>query len=219
VTEHPDDEAVRRLLASAGEPSPAMPPDVVARLDDVLAGLVAERDASGDVVPLAPRRARRWPRYLVAAAAVSVLGVGIGSVVQPGGGDSGSSAGSAADSSEGDLEAASPEAGPPGAQAEKDGRVTALDVGSPVLLRSDSLRADAQAAVDRAVEAEEGRLTWSGACVQPAAAAGDQWLAASLDGEPAVLVLRAPESGLRTADVFTCDDPTTPAATTTVQAR
>jgi len=86
------DEAVRRLLAAAAEPV-TMPPDVTARLDDVLAGLVADRATSEDdagvapVIDLAPvidieqRRTSRWPKLLVAAAVVSVLGVGLANVL------------------------------------------------------------------------------------------------------------------------------------------
>src|SRR4051794_23510778 len=78
-----EDLAVRRLLADAGGPVPT-PPDVVARLDATLSRLVAERDAEGSeqatVTPLAVRR-RRWPKVLLAAAAVVVGGYGIGAVV------------------------------------------------------------------------------------------------------------------------------------------
>lgn len=81
-----ESEAVRRLLAEARTDAP-MPDEVRSRLDDVLAGLVAER-AAGDqpdtepapddrpapVVQLQLRR-RRWAQALVAAAAVTVVGV------------------------------------------------------------------------------------------------------------------------------------------------
>ena len=60
--------------------SPPIPPEVAARLDETLAGLVAERAAESDqpepdrtVVPLR----RRWaPRAAAAAAAVIVVGAG-----------------------------------------------------------------------------------------------------------------------------------------------
>ena len=67
----PDEEAeISRLLADAASPEP-MPAEVSARLEDVLAGLVADREAAAPVVPLKPRR---WPQVLVAAAAVSLVG-------------------------------------------------------------------------------------------------------------------------------------------------
>ncbi|MDT0202429.1 hypothetical protein [Nocardioides sp. AE5] len=92
------DAQVRRLLAQARHDEP-MPPEVAARMDEVLAGLVAERagasptapsgapvpDSTGpgaalpdDVVPL---HRRRWPRYLLAAAAVAAIGFGTFAVV------------------------------------------------------------------------------------------------------------------------------------------
>lgn len=230
MTERPDagDEEVRRLLAAAAEPSPVMPEEVAARLDHVLAGLVSEREvvatevAGGDVVPLdprrGPRRARRWPRYLVAAAAVSVLGVGIGSVVQPGGPDTANESSSAGGA---DQDTRSAEDGVPESLAGKDGRVEALEVGAPVPLRSAFLSEDVESAVEQAATgtgAEEGQ-PWRGACVRPATSTGDQWLPATLDGRDAVLVLRRPVSGRRTADVYTCDNAAAPAATTTVPTR
>lgn len=81
------EEQVARLLAAAGASEPT-PPDVAARLDTVLADLVAERggaaDATGStaatapVVALSERRARRtWaPRLLVAAAVLGLAGIG-----------------------------------------------------------------------------------------------------------------------------------------------
>jgi hypothetical protein len=83
----PAEEAeIRALLADLGAREGPMPPEVAARLDDTLAGLVAERaPASGRrharrrVVPVAPRPPsggdRRWaPRLLAAATVVAVLG-------------------------------------------------------------------------------------------------------------------------------------------------
>ncbi len=74
------DEAVRRLLGEARHDEP-MPDSVANRLDDVLAGLVAERaEPPADAKPRAvvvPIRQRRWPKVLVAAAAVSAFGLGI----------------------------------------------------------------------------------------------------------------------------------------------
>src|SRR5215218_10752286 len=107
----PEDEAeVRRLLAEAGGPV-ATPPEVVASLDAALAGLVAERAGSAPdskdsepvdhtVVHLDSRR-RRWPKVLLAAAAVVLGGYALGSTVLPlqGSDDADSAtAGAAADS-------------------------------------------------------------------------------------------------------------------------
>ncbi|MBA2464770.1 MAG: hypothetical protein H0V42_07330 [Nocardioidaceae bacterium] len=96
------EEAVRRALASEGSPGP-MPRELADRLDATLAKLASERSRqSGEPTgerptgqPTAGRadrssvspaselsmaRRRRWPRLLVAAASVAVLGVGIGSL-------------------------------------------------------------------------------------------------------------------------------------------
>ena len=99
----PEQEAVRRLLADARHDGPP-PPEVVARLDDTLASLVAERagaDTSpGRVVDIGSRRRRVAGIGLLAAASVVVAGVAIGQVLPRGGGDaSDSSAGSSSDSS------------------------------------------------------------------------------------------------------------------------
>lgn len=80
-----EEEQVRRALAAA-PPVEGLPPEVAARLDATLAGLVAER-AAGETGPepavasLEERRRRRWPGVLVAAAAVSVLAYGVGTTL------------------------------------------------------------------------------------------------------------------------------------------
>ena len=88
-----EEEAVRRELAAARHTAP-MPPGLVTRMDDVIAGLQAERaPASRDsddvpdlapVLPLASRRRRRATQLLVAAAAVVVVGVGFNTVTNEG---------------------------------------------------------------------------------------------------------------------------------------
>lgn len=109
----PEQEAVRRLLADARHDGPP-PPEVVARLDDTLASLKAERLAEptvepadahddrspGRVVDIGSRRRRVAGIGLLAAASVVVAGVALGQVLPRGGGDaSDSSAGSASESS------------------------------------------------------------------------------------------------------------------------
>ena len=95
------DDAVRALLAAARHTDPT-PADVVARLDDALAALIADRrdavraeragrDAGRRVVAV---RRQVW---LLAAAAVVVIGVGIGQILPSADSGDDSSAGSAAD--------------------------------------------------------------------------------------------------------------------------
>jgi hypothetical protein len=68
----PEEEAeVSRMLRDL--PPVAMPEDVHARLDEVLAGLSAERE-TGPLADVVPLKRRRWPQVLLAAAAVSLFG-------------------------------------------------------------------------------------------------------------------------------------------------
>lgn len=97
MDEQDKQEAVRRLLAEARHDAP-VPPDVAARLDATLAGLVAERSGSvptgaaepgaaqtAPVVDLAARRRRRrLTAFVTAAAAVVVVGTGVGQVLPTG---------------------------------------------------------------------------------------------------------------------------------------
>ena len=110
------EQQVRRLLADARHTEPT-PDDVVARLDRVLADLASEPDREAAVVHLADRR-RNVGRWLVAAAAVVVLGVGVNEVVDLAG-SSGSESLTASDESAGEEEpAAAPEAAGGGAAAD-----------------------------------------------------------------------------------------------------
>jgi len=84
--ESPEIEEVRRLLADARHDEP-MPDDVVARMDDVIAGLreapvdgsaepgATPAERADNVVPLAAHRRRRAAGMLVAAAAIVVGGI------------------------------------------------------------------------------------------------------------------------------------------------
>jgi hypothetical protein len=266
MNEQDAQEQVRRLLAAAGSSPPGTPEDVATRLDDVLAGLVAERAASsgpaaatdpgaidqaghaaadeepGTVVPMETRR-RRWPQLLVAAAAASVVALGVGNLAFDGGQDADQAvtaeAGSAQDGAgspflsepgEGDTAdrdevpgTTAQDSGEQAPEALSSRRSDELDAAAlparPVRLRTDSLPRDVQLVEDLSIAAPVSGGGWSSACVRPAAGAGDEWLAVRLDGERAVLVLRASTGGRRTADVFSCDDAGTPVASVTVRAR
>ncbi|QIK67930.1 hypothetical protein G7072_17700 [Nocardioides sp. HDW12B] len=96
------EEEVARLLGAAGPVEPT-PPDVVSRLDAVLADLVAARTADGAATPAVSldaeraRRRRTWgARLLVAATVLGVAGVGL-SVVDDLTGGSGSDSAAAGD--------------------------------------------------------------------------------------------------------------------------
>ena len=243
--EHGDltQDEVRRLLAESSTPDP-MPEDVVTRLDSVLAGLVSERAAAptGDegpagatVEPLVatlPTRRRRWPQLLAAAAAASVLGLGIGNLLQSDGfmaaeEDAAGSASqeTAADSardqaSEGSADQpnalSDPEPDPPGEGEAFPG--TAKTRGDVLRLRTRSLDLDLQRVQDFSLAAPTGPR-WEAACARPRTAAGDEWLPVRLDDEAGVLLLRQPDGGRRQAEVYTCGSPDRPAVTGTVEVR
>ncbi len=99
----PEDEArISALLADARATEP-MPADVVARLDQSLAGLTAERIAidpvpADNVIPITRTRRHRVVAVLGAAAAVVVFGLAIGSFFEQSGDDAGTVDDAAADS-------------------------------------------------------------------------------------------------------------------------
>jgi hypothetical protein len=237
------EEQVRRALASA-PPAGSLPPEVAARLEATLAGLVAERSAdpgsvapveapagTAPVVPLEERRRRRWPRLLVAAAAVSVVAYGVGTTlggfpVSGGGAEStaardetfaggGSGAGA-------DTDSLLPEDSPDAPQNSRDdldvtgSRALAgkILVAGTVRLHSGSLRDDVQRLVADAADARQpapltdrsGSIDTLASCEQPDTARGDRIAAARLDGRRATLVLRKASGGTRVAEVYSCGD-------------
>jgi len=229
----PEEEAeVRRLLADAGGPAPT-PPDVVARLDDVLAGLVAERagtdsEAAAVVTPLGSRR-RRWPTALLAAAAVVVGGYGLGTVVNrsmSGSDDAGSAAGGMADSA--DAQAEDSGSGTDDLAAlPRDGE---MDSGARrISLSSDDFDADVRRALGpqelagqsadssngatqserKARKAEAYAMRKAlGRCAEPPSSTRDRWFVVRYDGKVATLVVTPPRQGAVVAQVFSCDGTT-----------
>jgi hypothetical protein len=220
--------------------APGSPPPVAGAAAPSAPGDVQETSArsGSDVVrgqatvsDLASRRRRRWFQGLAAAAAVSVVGVGIGTVL----GDTGSGSaslgsnavtaesagGAAADSAGGADEGAAPgpEVAPRSQPARPDDSILLTE--HPLRLRTSSLTVDVQRIEDFSLAAPVAgtRRALGQACVQPRTGTGDEWLPVRLDGQPGVLVLRAPADGRRTAEVYTCDEPDDPAAEVTVDAR
>lgn len=233
----PQEETVRRLLAEAGKDPGTVPDDVVARLDDTLAGLVAERADGAEPSPaaataptavsgLAERRRRRWPRVLVAAAAVSVISIGAANLFSGGEADlstAGDAGGAALESAPEDSTRESPGDGQAAAPQEALPNSDSATRSRPAL-RTESLTTDIQRIEDfrlapPALQFREPRVTSGRPCATPKAARGDNLLLVQLDGEPSVLVLRKPVGDERLAEVFSCDDPASPVATTTVRTR
>ena len=231
----PEEEAaVSALLADAAGPV-AMPADVAARLDDVLADLEKERadgaeaaEPPGQVVELSRRR---WPRLVLAAAAVVVGGYSVGSVVIEGGlsggadtatSDTAADGGGAMERSrtrgprdEGAEFGADQDGGrseSPQSGAGDAGRLeTALVTGRPVGLAPDRLDPGVRRALE-VLERQRPARTGSSdtrsegrTCPAPELGEGERALRVRYDGEPAVLVAAAPEDGLVEVTIHGCD--------------
>lgn len=227
-----EEREIIRLLAEAGGPV-AAPPEVVARLDDVLAGLVTARATPEvdevDEVAEARERRRRWPKVLLAAAAVVVGGYGLGAVgsLGPFGGSvedravSGS-AGSAGSERPTESEERSPaeslqeRSRPPGL-AEKNGTESSSGSAAPrgytgalVRLQSERLETGVRRVLLRA-EATDTSLSpfasaGGGRCGPPAGVSSDDsWFRVHLDGQRAVLVTEPRNAGVVDATVYSCD--------------
>ncbi|MDQ3616189.1 MAG: hypothetical protein M3393_06135 [Actinomycetota bacterium] len=234
-------ERVRQLLAAAAGARPAMPTDVSERLDGVLASLVAERAASSERTSHEPTRhrpqhriqptpqhtfaqrgARRWPKMLVAAATVSVVGLGVGNVATRSG--SGTSEDSAAGSaglepSSGAESGAGSGAG--SGQMDADRPSTARLQHLP-RLRTRSLTTDAQRVVDFSLIGPDvtSASPRTPGCSVPDLGQGEDIIDVRLDGKPAFLLLAAAESGQRQVQVFLCGtgSDSAPVASTSVDA-
>lgn len=244
MTDRPTDEEpltpeqeddVARLLADTAGPV-RMPADVAARLDDVLAGLVAERsDSTGpatapdsveDADELARERARRrWPRVLLAAAAVVVGGYTVGTVASDGllsGSAESASGGADADSStaqEDSLQAdeyqeENPGGGPVAGDVES--APEASDTGAMKLLRTVRLRPDTlERDVRRALRlldaapaaslSRQGTELADSTCPGPPLGKRERSLPVRYDGGPAVLVAGPERGGVVGATVHSCE--------------
>jgi hypothetical protein len=215
-----EEEAVRRQLAAARHTEP-MPAEVAGRLDDVLAGLQAERakDAEApesNVVPLASRRRHRIAQGIVAAAAVVAVGVGVTQVLgnmSGGSGDDGASEAPAAnsDDSAGGESVYSEEGAPrvtsPSVDSELDGMSRAYAAAPAV--RSASFQSDvARLATGQRTdtETEEGRtlLRLSTRCGPTTPPAGHDALRVRYDDQPAILAFREPVDGKQRVDLYLC---------------
>lgn len=232
LEEQPDpaEEArIRALLAElADEPDVAsMPPEVAARLDETLAGLVAEREdlapesSPTNVVPLR----RRWARRsAAAAAAIIVAGAGgvaaanFGLLGDRSSGDS-ATAGSASKAETLDESTGSPSA--PGTAPEPANglvdaptiRAESFEADVARLLQQDSTLVDTSTGherrgANRRESAEKGTTADSqGACPGPRTPRGAARTTVRYDGTLAVLLVRPARAGApdeRIAEVWTC---------------
>lgn len=222
----PEQEAVRRLLAAARHDGPP-PPEVVSRLDDTLADLVAERadaDTSpGRVVDIGSRRRRMAGIGLLAAASVVVAGVAIGQVLPRGGGDaSDSSAGSASDSSLAEAPTSQDDGGAesgtdPNGGADSQAREPQESFLSPGLADRPTLFSDDDEdiigqLVEIRPDATDARqrlrsLAALRSCkgVDPGRSAA--LVTATVDGESGLVVFRPPVGEAQDVELYVCGDP------------
>ncbi len=192
----PAEEQVRRLLADARHTEP-MPEDVADRLDRALEHLRSEPPPRRTPPPdeLAARRRRQIVRnILVAAAAVVVVGVGISRVDLSG--TSNDADGGSADSSVAESDPKAADAG--GDRALVDGAV---------VLRSETFDRQVRrlAAEQGLIGTAPGGAELAPGCDDTAWGAGER-VPVEYDGQPGVLVLRAPAGDTRTVDLFLCGD-------------
>ena len=219
-----DEERISALLADARATEP-MPADVVARLDQSLAGLAAERIAidpvpADNVVPITRTRRHRVVAVLGAAAAVVVFGLAVGTFFDQSGGD-GDSDRPAADS---DVErgAATSDSAEqevlPSEAAEPDDDATTRD-GDDVIVadrayvvRSRHLSADL-ARIQGLVlpDPERRRLLAVPSCRRPRASparpprgAGASWSRCGTTAHPAFVAFRGPMGDVQVVDVLQC---------------
>jgi hypothetical protein len=157
-----EEERVRRALAEAGagdrSGKNSTPPEVVARLDEVLDGLVVARGATGTPGEgggddLARHRRRRWAGVLVAAAALAAIALGGPAVLRGLTSTTGSASTDSAGASS--AQSGSPPDGTAGGQGSPPAGAKGLASGAlpPPELRSASLRRDVERAVVASVAA------------------------------------------------------------------
>lgn len=224
------ERAVRDLLARARHDEP-VPDDVAARLDETLAGLVAERGADtvaehgadtsaerGATVTPLPRRRRLVAIGLAAAAAVVVGGVALPQVLPQGEDASTGRAGSADGGARADRGADPGTAregasGPPQAATGTPGLATPRV--ADATFRRDVLRArrladlGVVATLDTESEysggaAERDSVRALARQCRPAGTGPGRLLVVRYAGQPALVVLRPPERGRQQAVLLRC---------------
>jgi hypothetical protein len=215
-----DDRRLRALLAEARETG-SMPPAVAARLERTLAGLATERSSVGaaDVVPITRTRRHRVVAVLGAAAAVAVLALGVGAILDR---DSGrvdeTTADSAVDRGTTSGDAAGPAVAdtPTGTAADETltkvapSWVESVEVGHPpYVVRSRHLTHDLARIQGRVVR--DGARYGKALIYQPRdfACASADWgrgilAAVRYDGAPAYVAFRQPVGASQVVEVLQC---------------
>jgi hypothetical protein len=229
VTPEQEEQALRALRAVAQADEPLqMPPEVVSRLDDVLADLsgggAKEHVGIGEDTAAARHR-RHWPNVIAAAAVVAVIAAGglavatHGFGILGGGGDSTSAESAAPSTTDGASSSAAPSTG--GLRGLANGAAGRAVV--PSLHRS-TLADDVRRLLKHppgfgATRAPRTQNDLPGACARPFTGAGSALYAVRLDGQPATLVVGPPRNGQRPARVYSCAGAGSPLASVSVRAR
>ena len=229
----PEQEAVRRLLADARHDGPP-PAEVVARLDETLASLVAERGSAsseGDdertapVVDLGARRRRMAGIGVLAAAAVVVAGVAVGQVLpraadDSGGAESTASSDTGSGSGEdrqfgdqsGDGQSDGGDAGAGAAeQAPESMKSTAATpfAGVPTLSSADDRLEEEVLDLRPGAAARSdqlGSVDALSSCDLPSLGKGRRLLA-RVDDQIGVVVFRRPDGATQVAELYVCGTP------------
>jgi hypothetical protein len=220
------DDAVRKLLASARHTEPA-PPDVVARLDAALAALNTDRlDTRAPVVTLASRRRRTAASLLLAAAAVVVAGVGIGQVLPSNDSASDSAGSTAAEvpesamSDDDQMSAAEDSGGSAEADSGTGSGTDEKQSDSQMRTQSGAAAASPLATIELTSDARlkpqvralrpaapfTSSYSADPACVLEPDAVGDH-VSVTFDGDPGVLIYSAPVAGLQQVELYLCGQP------------
>jgi hypothetical protein len=224
------EQRVRALLAGlgsrTGDGADQLPAEVAARLEDTLAGLVAEREAgkiseehtaTGNVVPLRPR----WmPRVAAAAAAVIVLGLGALTATNLGRHhDSATSADAGAGTAKAEQVPSASSPGTFDSSGTAVGR-RAVDLHAAtftrdvraLLVRTPALRAPAR--VHGQLSAQSPTPTSGSVCAGPSTTDGSSTTVVRLDAAPAALVVHPAGKGKQLIEAWSCDGTRRLASTT-----
>jgi hypothetical protein len=211
------DARIRALLAEvATTDETTLPPEVAARLDETLAGLVAERQETAEETNVIPLR-RRWaPRAAAAAAAVIVVGAGGVAAANLGVFDGASKSASDSGAAGGQAESFagsasnSPTPGKPQAPADAVAlpRITSVTFDADVarLVQRQGLAStqrDDATNLRKAQEKDQSNGTVAG-CTGPKADDGSPRETVLYDGTRAVLVVHPPKQGRQAVVAWTC---------------
>lgn len=199
MNDEQQDAQVRALLAglrSGDGEEDAVPPQVAARLEETLAGLVAER------------RRRRWvPRLAAAAAAVIVVGAGGLTAANLGVFDDSRSADSTAGAESG------PDTGPDSGAADSGAAESGADLAATPDLASATFAEDVAVLLEedpdlgappRSQARESPGPAVAAACPGPAGPKDTAAVPVRLDGDLAVLLVHPPREGRTLVEAWTC---------------